>query len=298
MLRTLFVAVVLVAAIDSVAQCQDAAWERLSDGSVGQVTEFEGVGGIKIPAYIRKPAGDGPFPVVVMLHGGRYGKEATIGMGRAVRSPVADFIQQGWAIYSIDYRPSDQFLLPIETDDSVLAVKALAAMPFVDAKRIGLMGGSHGANVSSRLVSRVDVAGAVLCAPAAMDLIEVKKAATAGKEPVVKILTKLVGDMEKERGATAEEIAKNPAKYGYSSAMTEVEGVRCPIFVINGRNDDNSPPSIIAAYVGKLKAAGKQVETYEPDNGPHGFYFGRPDIPEYKESMRRAVAFFKERFAK
>ncbi|HEY2410875.1 MAG TPA: prolyl oligopeptidase family serine peptidase, partial [Pirellulaceae bacterium] len=178
-----------------------------------------------------------------------------------------------------------------------LAVKALTAMPFVDAKRIGLMGGSHGANVSSRLVSRLDVAGAVLCAPAAMDLIEIKRAATAGKEPVVKILTKLVGDMEKERGATAEEIAKNPAKYGYSSAMTEIEGVRCPILVINGRNDDNSPPSIIAAYVGKLKQAGKQVETYEPDNGPHGFYFGRPDIPESKEAAKRAVAFFQERFA-
>jgi dipeptidyl aminopeptidase/acylaminoacyl peptidase len=297
MLRTIFVVTTLFVFLAAAGIAQESSWERLADGSLGQVTEFEGVGGIKIPAYIRKPRGEGPFPVIVILHGGKYGKEATIGMGRAVRSPVADFIQQGWAIYSIDYRPSDQFLLPIETDDSVLAVKALTAMPFVDAKRIGLMGGSHGANVSSRLVSRLDVAGAVLCAPAAMDLIEIKRAATAGKEPVVKILTKLVGDMEKERGATAEEIAKNPAKYGYSSAMTEIEGVRCPILVINGRNDDNSPPSIIAAYVGKLKQAGKQVETYEPDNGPHGFYFGRPDIPESKEAAKRAVAFFQERFA-
>jgi hypothetical protein len=29
-----------------------------------------------------------------------------------------------------------------------------------------------------------------------------------------------------------------------------------------------------------------------PEHGPHGFYFGRPDIPEYQESTRRAVEFF------
>lgn len=292
------VAMSLVVGLILGASAQDAGWERLADGSLGQVTEFEGAGGTKIPAYIRKPAGDGPFPAIVMLHGGRYGKEATVGMGRGVRSPMADFVKEGWAIYSIDYRPSDKMLLPIEIDDSVLAVEGVKKLPFIDPQRVGLMGGSHGANVSSRLVSRVNVGGAVLCAPAAIDLIEVNKAAVAGKEPVVQILKKLVGDMEKERGAKAEEIAKDPAKFGYSSAMTETAGVRCPILIINGRNDDNSPPSVIAAYVARLKAVGKQVETYEPDNGPHGFYFGHPDLPESQEAAKRAVAFFKEQFAK
>ena len=44
--------------------------ELLSDGSSGQETEYRGVGGIVLPAYIRKPAGAGPFPVIVMMHGG------------------------------------------------------------------------------------------------------------------------------------------------------------------------------------------------------------------------------------
>src|SRR5437773_958654 len=90
------------------ATAEDLVWEQLPDGSQGQVTEFEGFGGIKIPAYIRKPAGDGPFPAVMMLHGGRYGKEATVGMGRGARSPMTDILKEGWAIYSIDYRPSDK----------------------------------------------------------------------------------------------------------------------------------------------------------------------------------------------
>src|SRR5689334_22221034 len=115
----------LIICLTTSAMADNTVWEQLSDGSQGQVTEFEGVGGVKIPAYIRKPSGDSPFPAIVMLHGGRYGKEATVGMGRGVRSPMADFVKQGWVIYSIDYRPSDKMLLPIEIDDSVLAVKAL-----------------------------------------------------------------------------------------------------------------------------------------------------------------------------
>ncbi|MFB3828211.1 MAG: alpha/beta hydrolase-fold protein [Bryobacteraceae bacterium] len=274
-----------------------AGWERLPDGSQGRETEFQGVGGVAIPAYLRKPAGPGPFPAIVMAHGGRYGKAATVGMGRSMQSPVVDFLKEGWAVYSIDYRPVERIgIEPVEFDDSVAAIQALRKLPFIDPKRIGWWGASHGAQVGSRVVSRVDLAGAVLCAPAALDLIEVKKGFGRG-EKLAAVLKKMVADMEKERGASAEEIEKNPARYGYTSALTEVAQVRAPILVINGRDDDNSPPSIIEVYVRKLRAAGKQVETYQPDHGPHGFYTGRPDIPEWKESARRTVAFFRARFS-
>lgn len=271
-------------------------WERLSDGSLGKTTEFAGVGGLSIPAYIRKPAGPGPFPVVMLLHGGQYGPGAAYAMGRSTRSPTKEFIDAGWAVYSIDYRPVEGLSIePVEFDDTVEAVKAVRKFPFVDPQRIGLFGCSHGAQVGSRVVSRAKLQGAVLCAPAALDLTEVKRAADRG-EPLVPILQKLVRDMEQKHKATADEIWKDPAKYGYSSAITEVADVACPVLIVNGKNDDNSPTSIIEIYVRKLKAAGKQVETYLPDNGPHGFYVGRPDIAETKEAARRAVAFFQRQF--
>jgi enterochelin esterase-like enzyme/dienelactone hydrolase len=276
---------------------ESSDWERFPDGSMGRTTEFRGAGGVAIPAYIRKPNGPGPFPAIVLLHGGRYGKAPTYALGRSVQSPTGDFVKAGWAVYSIDYRPSDRIAIePIEFDDTAEAVKAVRTTPFIDPGRIGLMGGSHGAQVLSRVVSRVDTKGAILCAPAALDLIEVKKAFERG-ERLVPILKKLVADMEEKYGAKAEDIEKDPARFSYGSAMTEVARVRCPILIVNGRNDDNSPVSIIDVYVRKLRAAGKQVETYLPQNGPHGFYFGRPDIPETKEAARLAVAFFQQGFA-
>ncbi len=271
-------------------------WDHLPDGSLGRETEFHGADDIPIAAYIRKPAGEGPFPVIVWMHGGRDSKQATIGLGRSQQLPVEDLIQAGWAIYAADYRHQEKIgIFPIEFDDTVEAVKAARSLPFADPARIGYMGHSHGGQVGTRVVSRVDLSGAILCAPAAMDLIEVKKAINRG-EKLVGILSRMIADMEQKYGAPAEEIEKNQAKYGYASGITEAAQVRCPILIMNGRNDDNSPTSMIDAYVAKLRAAGKQVETYQPANGPHGFYFGRPDIPETKEAARLAVEFFRKCF--
>jgi dienelactone hydrolase len=271
-------------------------WESFADGSRGQATEFRGAGGLVIPAYVRTPKGVGPFPVIVMLHGGSYRRGASAGMARSNRAPVTAFLQAGWAVYCTDCRPNDKISIePIETDDTVEAIKAVRKLPFIDGRRVGLWGASHGANVASRVIARADLSGAILCAPAAMDLIEVKKADGRG-EPVVPILRKLIAAMEAKHGARAEEIDKDPDKYGYSSALREIDQVRWPLLILNARDDDNAPVSIVERYVGRLRAAGKPVDTYFPGKGGHGFYVGRQDGPEYQEGTERSVAFFTARF--
>jgi enterochelin esterase-like enzyme/dienelactone hydrolase len=277
-------------------------WQRLPDGSYGKEVEYTGVGGISLPGYVRKPEGSGPFPAIVYLHGGGaypQGGAALARQGRTSSSPLADFLKAGWVVYAIDYRPTDSPVVSVldarEIEDSVAAVEALRRLPFVDPERLGFVGCSHGAQLCTRLISRAKLKGAVICAPACFELPETKAAIARGAKVNV-LVRRIIAAAEQKYGAPLEEVAKDPAKYGYASAVTEVAGVKCPVLFINGKNDDNSLYSVVGLYAGKLRAAGIETETYFPDNGPHGFYSGRPNIPEYKESTRLTVDFFKQQF--
>jgi acetyl esterase/lipase len=149
----------------------------------------------------------------------------------------------------------------------------------------------------SRVASRADASCGVLCAPAILDPVELakyfekKNGGKLGHGPVQNTILAI----EAKAGTNIEEIAKNPDRYGYSSAATEVAKVRFPLLIINGKNDTACPQVVAETYVQKLKAAGKTVETYYPDNGPHGFYFGNPrEIPETKIAADRMVEFMKK----
>jgi hypothetical protein len=44
-------------------------------------------------------------------------------MGRAVNPPLPDFLAQGWAVYTIDFRSNPRYTLdPLEWDDTLVAI--------------------------------------------------------------------------------------------------------------------------------------------------------------------------------
>jgi len=306
----------LLAACGLKTQAADEPWESLPNGVMGQLATFDGVGGVKIAGYVRKPAGAGPFPIVIILHGSGptakavqaetdqaktelMAKEvmrASNVLGRASNPPIPDFLAQGWAVYTVDYRPNPQYTLdPLEWDDTLIAVKKARAFPFVDPKRIAMFGGSHGGHVTARMCSRANLTCAVICAPAGLDLIAL--AHLAEKKTPIGGNQRLVREFEQRTGAKLAEVEKKPEAYGYTSPLSEVEKVQCPILLISGRNDPNAPIDVMDLYVEKLRSRGKPIETYHPDNGPHGFYVALPHpIPETAESTHRAIAFIKKQF--
>ena len=316
MRRCVLVASVLLFATSEVVAEGQVPWEELPNGVQGRLAMFDGVGGAKIAGFVRKPAGAGPFPLVIVLHGGgptakavnaataeerakktaEEAERASRVLGKASNPPIPDFLAKGWAVYSIDYRTNPRYMLdPLEWDDTIIAVKLARSLSFVDPKRVAMMGGSHGGHVTARMASRVDLSCAVLCAPAGLDLIELSH--LAARSTKIGGNQRLIRELEQRAGVTMAEIEKDPGKYGYSSPLTEVAKVRCPILMISGRNDDNAPLPVMEAYMAKVRAIGKRTESYHPDNGPHGFYWGIPrPTPETTESTRRAVEFIAQCF--
>jgi dipeptidyl aminopeptidase/acylaminoacyl peptidase len=291
-------------------------WETLPNDILGHRADFEGVGGVRIAGYVRRPAGVGPFPLVVLLHGGaptakpiqaagdkelanpraEEAKRASNILGRAVHPPIPEFLAQGWAVYYVDFRPNPRYMIdPLEWDDTLLAIDKARSWSFIDPQLIAMVGGSHGGHITGRIVSRTPLACAVLFAPAGLDLISLARLGEQGIP--IGGNQRLVREYQQRTGAKMDEVEKDPAKYQYSSPLTEIPQAKCPILMVSGRNDPNAPLPVMEAYERAMRDSGQTADAYHPANGPHGFYFGLPQvIPETAESTRQTVAFIKRHF--
>jgi acetyl esterase/lipase len=104
----------------------------------------------KLDLYL--PAGAGPFPVVVMVHGGgfMFGDKAD-GAGLA---GVDQLLAAGYAVASINYRLSGEAKYPAQIQDAKAAVRYLranAAQYELNPEQIGAWGASAGGNLVALL---------------------------------------------------------------------------------------------------------------------------------------------------
>jgi acetyl esterase/lipase len=112
----------------------------------------------KLDLYL--PAnGEGPFPVVVMIHGGgfMFGDKAD-GAGL---TGVDQLLEAGYAVASINYRLSGEAQWPAQINDAKAAVRylrAVAAEYNLDPARIAAWGASAGGNLAALLGTTCGVA--------------------------------------------------------------------------------------------------------------------------------------------
>lgn len=104
----------------------------------------------KLDLYL--PEGDGPFPLVIMVHGGgfMFGDKAD-GMGL---TGVDQLLEQGYAVSSINYRLSGEAQYPAQIFDAKAAVRFLranAAEYKLDPEKFGAWGASAGGNLVALL---------------------------------------------------------------------------------------------------------------------------------------------------
>ncbi len=163
------------------------AWARGQTG--GELRRYETVfypsGKLRIEAYVYKPEGPGPFPVVIYNHGSRvehdreevpfiYVGSMLTASGYVVVVPErrgygkSDGQTFGQAVGE-DRGPRFVRRVQEETDDVLAAVEYVKTLPYVDSARMGVMGWSFGGITSVFAASRsevfrvvIDQAGAAL----------------------------------------------------------------------------------------------------------------------------------------
>lgn len=140
-------------------------------------------GGWPLPATLSVPAGAGPFPAVVLVHGsGPHDRDESIGPNKPFRDLAHGLASRGVAVLRYEKRTRifgakiasiRNFTVQDETiDDAAAAVRLLSKTTGVDTARIVVVGHSLGAMLAPRIATAAGetVRGLVLLAAPARSL--------------------------------------------------------------------------------------------------------------------------------
>lgn len=229
-----------------------------------------GEGERALPATLTLPDGAGPFPAVVLVHGsGPQDRDETIGPNRPFLDIARGLAAQGVAVLRYEKRTkarpqdyADPASLTIDaetTDDAVLAVQALHALPEIDDARVFVFGHSQGGMMAPRIAAHAieggaPVAGLVLFAAPARKLLDIlveqnrrlavlDDAHTSDEERAA--IDALRASVRKIRGDGAIAVEDTPlhlpAGYWRSTdavdPVAEAQAVDLPMLVLQGARD-------------------------------------------------------------
>ena len=139
--------------------------------------EYSSPGGFSLKLDAHIPPGDGPFPAVILVHGGGWSTGDKT--AKFVQPLFAPLNQTGFAWFSINYRLAPQFSFPAPAEDLEAAVRFLkqhAKDYKVDPSRIALMGESAGGHLVNFVGAKNAVGiAAVVCFYGPINLVEWSK---------------------------------------------------------------------------------------------------------------------------
>lgn len=248
--------------------------------------------GAYVAASIRKPAGSGPFPAVIMFHGapGGRGMEQLVGWSRGDHGgPVWErYLQEGFVVVVADYRGGDFNLMNTPSgsgfttaiDDGMAVVDFVGQLPYVDDKEISLYGVSLGGNLVLFLASQIQGLNAVVAgAPAAIWFLGISYFGKPGDGTALETLV----DSE--------------------TAAANIAPIETPVLIQVGTED----PLLALDHVlySEFVDEGKAVRMEVYEHGYHDFVLGpqghdRPDLPRGEillqgglDALERSLAFIR-----
>ena len=207
-----------------------------------------------------RPDGEGPFPAVIIVHGGGW-----IGGHRehSVQPLFEPLAKAGFAWFSISYRLATNFLqFGVAVDDVQTAidhVREHAREYNIDPNRIAVLGESAGAHLASLAVERSprSVAAIVALYPPS-DLVSLAQNAHSIPESIRQAV----------RAVGMEELI-----LGYLREMSPIEHVKPglpPFLLVHGTQDRIVPYDQSKRMLAKLRGSGVEAELVTIDGGGHG----------------------------
>jgi len=124
-------------------------------------------------AYLTRPRGPGPFPLIILLHGHNLGSVGAKSVVAEAEAFASDLCYAGLAVSLPGYGATE---VPPGTDPKITlnvvldAASLVMKLPWIDSKRFYLYGFSRGAFFTSLLANRIDGIEGIVLQSGAYDL--------------------------------------------------------------------------------------------------------------------------------
>jgi dienelactone hydrolase len=222
---------------------------------------------LELPATLMRPDGEGPFPAVVVMHDcsglgprssgapGRWAKEL-MAQGYVVLIPDS-FTPRGFpdGVCTIPGSETVAANGYARAADAYGALAALRALPFVDGKRIGLIGNSHGGwTVLAAMVAQPDLDD---------PLGNAKRNGFAAALALYPSCSVRYGDWSTAR-------AKG-VRFGPAVTFTGTYRPLAPVMILIGEKDDWTPAEPCRRLVENSQAAGHPMQIKIYPGAHHAF---------------------------
>ena len=240
-------------------------------GAVQQDILYRTVDGKTLTLDASVPEGKGPFPTVILVHGGSWGR----GDKRSYVTPLFEPLTAAKYIwFSIDYRQTPEFQFPAPTDDVIAAiewVRSNADLYKVDTSRLALIGESAGGQmvgyVGARYGDALGIAAVVdFYGPNDMIVQGARaKAALEHPDPNNKspsLLAEYLGIKEWNEAATE--------RMRESSPVSWVSAEMPPFLCVHGTADTQVAYEQSVNFCAAAKKEGAQCALQTIDGGNHG----------------------------
>ena len=179
----------------------------------------------KVELYLSTPAGDGPWPAILFVHGHqideRPGARVFADVGRLTRLVDRGFVAAAVSMPGYGKTPGPPDYCGPRTQAAIeAALDHLADHPAVDRDRIALYGVSRGAIASAMVATRHAQFKALVLVAGMYDLAESYPTGDPGLDQ----------NIERETGAT-------PDAFAARSALLHAEKIRAATLILHGEND-------------------------------------------------------------
>ena len=264
---------------------------------------------IYVPIGVRKPDGDGPFPLILI--GSGQGRDGLLKIDQAMKNVeelMDRLIKRGYAAAYLNFRNEIpelyneiarselladtvsggdrrlQSVPTLDSDDYISIVEHVKALPYTNPKGIGAIGSSHSGEIILKGTALINIGAGVPSEAAALEYLSIDVFATTR-------------NTEGERDLHDIDIARSLADK--DAAMQRIIKSETPLLIL-GRENDHLQGVFQLAYEWFVEA-GKKVTWASFDHPEHGYSLlrqqpGGPSGPDdvQEEVFALYMAFFDE----